>query len=64
VVKGFRSMPYKKENPSQAAGMRVGDVIKAIDDVELLDHNHAVNLIRASMFEIKICVLRIKANNP
>lgn len=62
VVKGFRSMPYKKENPSQAAGMRVGDVIKAIDDVELLDHNHAVNLIRASLFEIKICVLRIKVN--
>ncbi|KAJ1442373.1 Mx2, Mx-like dynamin-related GTPase [Ochromonadaceae sp. CCMP2298] len=58
VIKGFRAMPYKKENPAQAAGLRVGDRIKSINDSFLLDHNHAVNLIRAAKGEIKLGIIR------
>lgn len=58
IIKGFRTMPYKKDNPSQTAGLKIGDRIKSINDTELQDHNHAVNLIKASLFEIKICIIR------
>jgi len=60
VIKGFRAMPYRRENPAQAAGLRVGDRIKAINDRMLLDHNHAVNLIRAAVGEIKLTIIRKK----
>lgn len=58
VIKGFRAMPYKKENPAQAAGLRVNDRIKSINGSTLLDHNHAVNLIRTAAHEIKLVVIR------
>jgi hypothetical protein len=58
VIKGFRAMPYKKENPAQAVGLRVGDRIKSINDNLLTDHNHAVNLIRAAKGQIKLAVVR------
>lgn len=58
VIKGFRAMPYKKENPAQAAGLRVNDRIKSINGRTLADHNHAVNLIRSAQGEIKIVVIR------
>lgn len=58
VVKGFRAMPYRKENPAQAAGLRVGDRIKSINGIFLIDHNHAVNLIRGAKGDIKICIIR------
>jgi C-terminal processing protease CtpA/Prc len=58
VIKGFRAMPYKKENPAQAAGLRVNDRIKSINGRTLSDHNHAVNLIRSAQGEIKLVVSR------
>lgn len=58
VIKGFRAMPYKKENPAQAAGLRVNDRIKSINGRTLSDHNHAVNLIRNAVGEIKLVVVR------
>lgn len=58
VIKGFRAMPYKKENPAQAAGLRVNDRIKSINGSTLADHNHAVNLIRNAVNEIKLVVVR------
>jgi hypothetical protein len=60
VVKGFRAMPHGKENPSQMAGLRVNDRIKSINGRMLTDHNHAVNLIRSAVGELKICVIRQK----
>lgn len=58
VIKGFRAMPYKKENPAQAAGLKVNDRIKSINGRTLSDHNHAVNLIRNAVGEIKLVVIR------
>lgn len=58
VIKGFRAMPYNKENPAQAAGLRVNDRIKSINGSTLQDHNHAVNLIRSAVGEIKLVVVR------
>lgn len=58
VIKGFRAMPNKKENPAQAAGLRVNDRIKSINGRTLSDHNHAVNLIRNAVGEIKLLVAR------
>ena len=58
VIKGFRAMPYKKENPAQAAGLLVNDRIKSINGRTLTDHNHAVNLIRNAVGEIKLVVSR------
>jgi len=58
VIKGFRAMPYNKENPAQAAGLRVNDRIKSINGSTLQDHNHAVNLIRSAVGEIRLVVVR------
>ena len=58
VIKGFRAMPYKKQNPAEAAGLRVNDRIRSINGSILTDHNHAVNLIRNAVGEIKLVVIR------
>ena len=58
VIKGFRAMPYNKENTAQAAGLRVNDRIKSINGSTLQDHNHAVNLIRSAVGEIRLVVVR------
>lgn len=58
VIKGFRAMPNKKENPAQAAGLKVNDRIKSINGRTLSDHNHAVNLIRSAVGVIKLVVAR------
>lgn len=60
AVKGFRPMPRNFINPAQAAGMRIGDRIVAINDQELVDHNHAVTLIRGARGTVKITIFREK----
>lgn len=58
AVKGFRAMPGNTPNPAQAAGMEIGDQIVAINGTTLVDHNHAVNLIRAAKGTISVSIIR------
>ena len=58
VVKDLRKMPGNLPNPSEAAGVRVGDVVERINNVAPASLKEAVAMLKSSSNTVTLTVLR------
>ena len=58
VVKDLRKMPGNIPNPSELAGVRVGDVVEKINNVAPKSLKEAVTMLKNSSNTVTMTVLR------
>jgi len=58
VVKDLRKMPGNLPNPSEAAGVRIGDVVERINNVAPASLKEAVAMLKSSNSTVTLTVLR------
>jgi len=60
IVKGFRDMPPGVRNPSQDAGIRVGDTLEQLDGQNLGSFSNAIKMLKGRTGTITLTITRQK----
>jgi len=58
IVKDFRKMPNNAPNPSQQAGLRIGDIIDKINGILPSNPSESAQLLKAAKGKVTLTVIR------